>query len=99
MKTCVLKNGATVPEVLVSPTMIALEGLLSANPVAFYELTELARDETHELFGNTGEVLESFGLIQRRNAVLGKIHDAVRDIVISATENGQFGSPLKEPVR
>lgn len=89
-----LKNGSEIPEPLVTVTMVSLQDLIKSNPIAFYELVMRCRDRDHRLFGNTGEVLKSFALVESN----GEIHDAVRDIVLSATEGEglemSLGSPL-----
>lgn len=50
----ILRTGAEVPDGAVMPAVLTMELLAEKNPVALYELAELARDPSHELFGNTG---------------------------------------------
>jgi len=52
------------------------------------------RDETHKLFGNTGEVLKKLGLVQDDDGV----HTSIRNVVLSAVEGEGLGLILDSPV-
>lgn len=91
--TVILRNGTEVPAALVGTTTIALGQLFADAPIALYELTEFCRDPQHELFGNAGGVLERYGLMQG-----GRVHDAVRDIVLCAVVGADFDLTLQSPV-
>ena len=99
METVTLKNGAEAARVLVSTTMLALRALNEQQPVALYELTMACRDKGHVMFGNSGSVAKSLALVESQDADgRARIHDAVRDIVLSAVSGEDFdmviGSPL-----
>lgn len=76
-----LRTGAEVPDVLLASVSSALGRLWATNPIAVFELVSLARDPNHELSGNSGEVLERFGLLQG-----GRLHGAIKDIVLASTD-------------
>ena len=92
-----LANGSIVPDVTVEVTMFCLKELITSNPIAFYELVTKCRDEKHQLFGNTEEILMHAGLIQTP----GGIHDSIRNVVLSAAKGDglemALGSPLPDP--
>ncbi|MCK9186017.1 hypothetical protein M0P48_01095 [Candidatus Gracilibacteria bacterium] len=87
-----LKNGGEVAKSIVTTTMIALRRLLDENPVAVYELVMKCRDPKHELFGDTGEVLKRYALIQGS----GEVYSTVKDVVLSSVDevNMKLVSPL-----
>jgi hypothetical protein len=70
-----------------------LESLLAANRIAFFELVELARDETHVLWGTTGAVLTECSLLTD-----GTMHDAVRAVVLASTTGDEMDLRLCEPI-
>jgi hypothetical protein len=80
--TVILRTGEEVPTPLVSVVMLSLKTLAEQNPIALYELVEISRDPQHKLFGNTGDVLRKFNLIEAD----GQPHDATRLIVLAAVE-------------
>ena len=94
METITLKNGSEVTEPQVIATMALLKILFKKNPRAFRELVMKCRDPEHKLVDNTGEVLSDRSLIQTD----GRVHNSIRDIVLSATEGEglemTLGSPL-----
>lgn len=94
MEILTLKNGSQVPEPLVKVTMLLLSTLMERNPIAFYELVMKCRDSKHELLGNTSEVLSDLSLIQSD----GCVHDAIRDIMLSASEGKGLDMTLRSPV-
>jgi hypothetical protein len=97
-----LKNGAEVPRSLVAATMLALESLLRDNPMAFYELVELCRDATHQIWGDLDKELASRGLITLRQLSTGKtvalVHETIRNIIVSAVEGEGCEMALGVPV-
>ena len=59
LEMVVLRNGREVPSVVVRTTWIALEKLFEVNPVAAYELVQLARNPDHEvleIYSGAGKV-------------------------------------------
>jgi hypothetical protein len=89
----ILRTGTEVPDGLTAPTMLSLEKLWEENPVALYELVQLARDSSHVLFGGTGGVLRKLALIEPD----GELHGVTRDIVLAATEGNGFDLCLRSP--
>jgi hypothetical protein len=94
MEMLTLKNGSEVAAPLVKLTMMVLDSLMGKNPTALYELVMKCRDREHKLYGNTGEVLSSLNLLQPD----GRVQDAIRDIVLSATEGEGIDMTLRSPV-
>lgn len=97
MKEVTLKNGATVPDVLVSTTMLALRRCMESSPLALYDLVMVCRREPGYVpFGDNGQQLRLLGLLESS----GQPHGAVRDIVLSAITGDDadmaLGSPLAE---
>ena len=80
-KTVRLRNGTDESEPLVRVLMMSLRSLLG-NPLALYELAELAKDRNHEVWGDLDKPLKDLGLISPD----GDMHDSVRNVVLSATE-------------
>jgi len=94
MRTVRLKNGAEEAKPLVGVTMMSLQKLEQTNPIAFYELVMKCKDDGHELFGNTGDVLQSLALIQDKR---GQVHNSIKNIVLSAVNvDMSLGSPVEE---
>ena len=89
-----LKNGATEKKSFVMSTMISLESLLNTKPGAFYELVMKCRDNNHSFFGNTGEVLQNSRLAQPD----GRIHDSIKNIVLSAVQGDSLDMQLSNPI-
>lgn len=91
----ILKTGEEVPAPIVNVVMISLEALIKQNPLAFYELVQISRNPEHKLFGNTGDVLRQFALIEADRQPC----DATRLIVLAATEGEGLALKLVQPVR
>jgi hypothetical protein len=70
-----------IPEPLEAVTMFSVNELFDTEPIAFYELVEIARDPNHKPFGNAGEKLKKLSLLQEN----GEMHSAVREIVLAHT--------------
>ena len=88
-----LRNGKEAPDILVNTTMLALSTLLSQQPVAFYELVEVCRNKDHVIFGDCASRIERFGLMES-----GRVHECVRDIVLSAVDGEDFDLTLHSPL-
>ena len=84
MKVAKLKNGSEEAEPLVCVVLSSLELLIQSDPIAFYELVMLARDSSHELFGNAADKLRPLALIE--NGDTPTIHQSTRNVIISAVE-------------
>jgi hypothetical protein len=94
-----LRNGKEVPDVVIGTTMIALRTLADADFMAFCEFVETCRDPGHVIYGDCGDKIERLGLVQSVDAAgHGKVHDAVRDIVLSAVDGEDFGLSLRSPL-
>jgi len=72
---------------------MSLKALMASDPIAFFELSELCKDRSHKLFGNTGEKLSKLGLIQN-----GTVHGSIRNIVLSAVEGEMLDMQLVSPI-
>ena len=92
METTILNNGAEEATSEVKVVMMSLEGLISENPIAFYELAMCCRDRERVPFGSTAEKLSALALYP--------VHDSIRNIVLSAVKGDglemTLGSPLAE---
>jgi hypothetical protein len=95
-----LRNGAEVPEPLVRTTQLAIELLMGTDPIALYELVQVARDPAHVMFGLSGPHCADLSLTEQQ-AGRWVARNAVRDIVLSATEGEGFDlslcNPLEQP--
>ena len=94
METVVLKNNQTELKVIVKTTMITLDRLINENPIAAYELVQMCKERDHKPFGNTGSILEGYGLLTS-----GEIHNTIRNIVLSAFDGEGFDMYLTNPVK
>lgn len=94
MEAARLKNGSEEPELIVQVTMDSVSRLMETDPIAFYELVMKCRRQDHELFGNTGEVLQSLALIQDAQ---GTVSDSIRNVVLSAVEGNGLNMTLVSP--
>jgi hypothetical protein len=80
-------------------SQVVLVGMLLSNMldkgegIAFYEAVMLARNPNHRLFGNTGEKLTSFGILQN-----GRMHDATREIIVASVEGEGLSMRLRSPL-
>ena len=94
METVTLKNGAELLRSQVAAIMSSLRDLEGEKPMALYELVTKCHNPEHQPFGNTGEVLRNYGLIESD----GSLHVAIRDIVLSAVEGEGFEAKLGSPL-
>lgn len=95
MNTVILKNGAEEAKGLVTVIMMSLRSLIESKPIVFYELVELCKDPTHELWGDSINDLKELNLIE----LSGTIHSSIKHVVLSATAGDgmdlMLGSPIK----
>lgn len=75
-----LTNGHKVADITVATTLMSADAV-AADPIAFFEMVELAKNPAHRLFGNTGALLERVGIIQA-----GIMLDDVRAVIDAAFE-------------
>lgn len=94
MNVLKLRNGAEEAEPLVKVTMLSLQRLFQEKPIVAYELRELCKNPQHQLFGNAGNDLKALNLVQED----GRIHDSIRNIVLSAFEGEGLGMTMISPV-
>lgn len=92
--TVALRNGTQEAKPLVAVLAMVLPDLMKENPIAFVELVALCRDPSHQLFGNTGEVLRARQLIDTE----GKVHDSCRNIILSSVEDDSLDMMLVSPI-
>ena len=78
----------------VQTTMIALENLVNTNPMSAYELVEVCKDANHKIFGNAGDILEDFGLVND-----GQVHESIKNVVLSAFEGDGLDMCLIFPIK
>lgn len=71
-----------IAEPIIRVTYLSLRTLLESEPIAFFELTSLAQDPQHTLFGRSAQILQTHGLLD----TTGQLHDAVRQIVLASTK-------------
>lgn len=95
---CTLNNGAKSDPLCVSVYYTALQALLSEGLVVhLYELWQLCKDPTHEIFSPVVAAdLKKRGLIQG-----GRPKEELRNVVLSSVEEGLGGdlvlvNPIKE---
>lgn len=74
--------------------MISLEDLLGSHPVDFYGLVMKCRDRNYQFFGNTGEILKQYSLVQSD----GNVHASIRNVVLSAVVGEELDMTLGSPV-
>lgn len=89
-----LKNGSEEALPIVRVTMFSIRSLLQENPIAFCELVMKARDDNHQLFGNTAEVLQQWALLDSRR----ELHESIRNVILSAVEGEGLNMELTNPV-
>jgi hypothetical protein len=88
-----LRNGAEVPRASVTPILLSLEALAGTDLISLYEAVEVARDRTHEPFGQTGERLTEAGLLERDGAMHGVTRDVILASVAGSGDSLQFVDP------
>lgn len=80
-----------IAEPIIRVTYLSLRTLLETEPIAFFELTSLARDPEHTLFGRSAQILQTRGLLD----TTGQLHDAVRQIVLASTKGEDLDLTLR----
>ena len=94
-----LKNGGDAPGAAVTTTMLTLHELAGTDFIAFYELVAACRDRDHALFGGTASTLQAYAMVESVDGSgRASIHDAVRDIVLSAVTGEDLGLSLQSPL-
>ena len=88
----ILKNGESLPEPVINSALMSLKKLLSNDPIGFYELVALCRDESHKLFGNYAASLGDLALISD-----GRPTDLIKMIVLESTEGEGLDLKLVSP--
>lgn len=94
METLKLRNGAEEAKPLVVVTQTILSNLMDNDPIAFYELVMKARNPAHKIFGNVGEILRKRALLENGD----RMHDSMRNIIVSAVEGEGLDMVLRSPV-
>lgn len=95
MKIARLKNGSEEVESLVTVTMIALKSLLNTNPMVLYELNEKCKNSERKFFNQAMELaLRDLALI----GVDGKVHNSIKNIVLSAIIGEGISLALVSPI-
>jgi hypothetical protein len=95
MEMLELKDGSRVAEPTVRTTLLTLQAVRDAHPLALFEAVQIARDPGHEPFGNLGSVLSGYGLIDAD----GTMHDDTRHVVLSAARGSALDLTLANPVK
>lgn len=72
-----------IEEPLETAIKMSVELIFERHPIAFYELVQVCRDPDHKLFGNTGEILEAYSLLQEGTS---RPHTAVKEVVLANTK-------------
>jgi hypothetical protein len=99
IETVRLKNGAEEAKALVVTIQMAIQGLLRKQPIAFYDMVLLCRDETYKPFGINGQVLADAGLLQQD----GSVHGSIKNIILSGAVDMPggvdigWGDPVASP--
>lgn len=94
-----LKNGDTMPLVMVTVVATSLKYLLESYPIVFYELVMSCRNREHQLFGRTGEKLIELALVDWIDADgRATVQDITRSIVLSAVEGDELEMHLVNPL-
>ena len=93
MEMLTLKNGAEEPKPLVLSVTMSLQKIFEDNPIVAYELVTMCREAGHKFFGDSEEVLKAWGLVQPD----GKVHESIRNIVLSAVQGDGLNMVLGSP--
>ena len=88
-----LKNGTRAPKALIITTTLAINSLLSANPMAFLWISRKMQKWVSRNIWYFENTIESYGLMQD-----GKIHNSVKNIALCSFQGEglelSFVSPL-----
>lgn len=98
-KLVLLKNGTQESEIAVRVVMISLRGLLRGDLLemsALYDLIMLCRNQDHKFCDDRiKQLLASRSLLQSN----GRVHDTIRNVVLSAATVDGFDIRLSDPVQ
>ena len=94
MQVIKLKNGSTELEPLIQATMLNINTLVEKDPLAIIDLVLKARDNSYQFFGDAEATLQRMGLIQKG----GRIHQSIKNIVLSAAEGEGLDISIGNPV-
>jgi hypothetical protein len=94
METVTLKNGSTEALPLVQTAIMSITSLWDSDPIAAFELVEVARNPEHRPFGITGKKLKNLGLLESEN---GGMHQSLRNIILSAAQGEGLKLWLVDP--
>jgi len=94
MKELKLKNGGVELDVCIAAMTMAMESLLAETPIAFFDLVMKARDDTHELFGNSQDILRKAALLEPG----GTMRQDTRNIVLSSVEGDEGEMHMVDPI-
>jgi hypothetical protein len=95
MEMLELKDGSSVAEPTVRTTLMTLQVVRDAHPLALFEAVQIARNPSHLPFGNLGSVLSGYGLLDTD----GRMHDDTRHVVLSAAAGDGMDLALTNPVK
>ena len=94
IETVTLHTGHSHAKALVAVVTMLLRDMLDKGEgIAFYEAVMLARNPNHRLFGNVGEKLTAYGILQD-----GRMRDAVREIIVASVEGEGLSMRLRSPL-
>lgn len=96
MKEVSLRNGGVVPDVAVTTVFLNVRSLMTDDPIAFWELVEVARDKDHRIFSEVQvKALRNRNLLDDEK---GSMHSIIRDVVCSMVEGELPNITLVNPV-
>jgi hypothetical protein len=88
-----LKDGSKVPDATMRTAYLSMQHLYETNPLALYELAQVARNPHHMPFGNLGQVLIDSNLVDGD----GRMHDDTRHVVLSSLPGDGMNMQLVHP--
>lgn len=88
-----LKDGSMVPDATMRTVYLSMQHLFETNPLALYELGQIARNPDHVPFGSLGGVLAGTNLIDGD----GRMHDDTRHVVLSSLPGDGMDMRLVHP--
>jgi hypothetical protein len=93
MNEIALKNGTSEQAILVSGILLTLRELMAQNVLAFYDLVMMCRNPNYQAFDANIKLLQESGLLESNR----KVHDSIRNIVLSAVEGERLEMRLVSP--
>jgi hypothetical protein len=94
MKVLRLRNETDEPEAMVTLMFSALQDLMNENTTLFYELVMKCREPGYQLSKVDEGALKDLAFIPES----GRIHDTIRNIVLSATEGEGLSLRIVSPL-